>query len=907
MSATKRILAVGVLFTLATLLVGGLSVLGQADPLTEQALPAAVKPLEPEDVRLAAKAAGLDSLATIGVPQVNNLGDFLNPGPGVRSMAITLGKALFWDQQVGSDGQACGSCHFAAGADNRTKNQWNPGLAASPPDTLFGNAALAGVSGYPQFGPNYEVRAEDFPVHQIVDPDAEDFNHRVIVRSTNDVSSSQGVFNATFGGVVPGQLNDLGTAVADDIFNVGGVNVRRNPPRNAPSVINAVFNFDNFYDGRARNKFNGVNPLGTLDENARILVNVNGTLTPTQVSIPNSSLASQATGPPLSDVEMSFAGRTFPDIGKKMLAARPLAFQKVHPDDSVLAPFSRAGQPPPDDKGLTFATYAELVRAVFQSKYWDSDNIITFNADGSRVINPPGTPGGYTQAEVNFSLFFGLAIQAYESTLVSDGTRFDRFMEGDDDALDQDELRGLLIFINQGTPAQQFNPVFAGISKGSCLACHKTTTFSDATFSGMGIEGPIELEPAALLVDGILKLGTEEVLLDNGFYNIGVRPINEDIGRGATELGKPLSASRQALQGFPFAPPIPPGAPANPRVVVDGAFKVPILRNVELTSPYFHNGGIETLREVMEFYRRHGDFSDMNIAHLDGPLALVDLKPPDFAGRDLDVDRLVRFMLTLTDERVRNEMSPFDHPQLFVPNGHPGNKDAITPPFNVVNGVNQAQDILMEVPAVGRYGRLAAVPPLEPVKPFLSTGAIQGMTVSLRPGWNTLSTPIRLHSSVDTWGEFAAHNNLNFQAAYRWDGTAFQFVEPSYVLEPLDAVFVLMNEATRVDIIPYESISQPPGKTLTLGWNLVGSAFLQTEMSAKDALVSAYFAPNSVPAAAPLWGYSMVVSPTTNKFYWAFVRDSPVVPNMQVGEAYWVSMTNAGQVSGFTSTPWPPR
>ena len=36
-----------------------------------------------------------------------------------RQWAIALGKALFWDQQAGSDGIACASCHFAAGADTR--------------------------------------------------------------------------------------------------------------------------------------------------------------------------------------------------------------------------------------------------------------------------------------------------------------------------------------------------------------------------------------------------------------------------------------------------------------------------------------------------------------------------------------------------------------------------------------------------------------------------------------------------------------------------------------------------------------------------------------------------------------------------------------------------------------------
>ncbi|MBI2857922.1 MAG: cytochrome C peroxidase, partial [Chloroflexi bacterium] len=51
--------------------------------------------------------------------------------------AIKLGKAFFWDMQVGSDGiQACASCHFSAGADNRVKNTIHPG-----PDGVFQAAA----------------------------------------------------------------------------------------------------------------------------------------------------------------------------------------------------------------------------------------------------------------------------------------------------------------------------------------------------------------------------------------------------------------------------------------------------------------------------------------------------------------------------------------------------------------------------------------------------------------------------------------------------------------------------------------------------------------------------------------------------------------------------------------------
>jgi hypothetical protein len=119
---------------------------------------------------------------------------------------------------------------------------------------------------------------------------------------------------------------------------------------------------------------------------------------------------------------------------------------------------------------------------------------------------------------------------------------------------------------------------------------------------------------------------------------------------------------------------------------------------VELTGPYFHNGGQATLTQVIEFYDRQGDFSDVNINELDPELANVLLNPPD-------EQPLVSFLRTLTDERVRFEREPFDHPQIFVPNGHPGNRDVITCSTTASNGVMQACDSRIEIPAVGRSGR----------------------------------------------------------------------------------------------------------------------------------------------------------------------------------------------------------
>src|SRR3954453_18035323 len=65
-------------------------------------------------------------LKTVPVPEPSTLMNFVKD----RKAAINLGKALFWDMQVGSDGmQACATCHFHAGADHRIKNNVNPGQA----------------------------------------------------------------------------------------------------------------------------------------------------------------------------------------------------------------------------------------------------------------------------------------------------------------------------------------------------------------------------------------------------------------------------------------------------------------------------------------------------------------------------------------------------------------------------------------------------------------------------------------------------------------------------------------------------------------------------------------------------------------------------------------------------------
>jgi cytochrome c peroxidase len=618
------------------------------------------------------------SLKTVAVPEPDNLGDFVKN----KVAAIQLGKSLFWDMQLGSDGiTACASCHFHAGADSRSKNQLSPGLLrvnadGSPnPDTIVSKGGM-----------NYALKPDDYPFHKLADPNKID---SAVLADTNDVTSSQGVFNSVFIDAVPGSAEDKVEYKPDpDGFTVGDTNVRRVEPRNTPSVINAVYNFRNFWDGRAQDIFNGVNPFGLRDPNAKVYkVNRKRDLEAVAVRLNHSSLASQAVGPPLSAFEMSADGRTFEEIGdklgsvhrkgkkqykngkltrklaKKMLPLRPLGKQLVAPDDSVLGAYSRGSKP-----GLK-TTYEKMIQAAFKDEWWDSKKaMIQISDDGSpKVVKKPDrdlTTQEYTLMEYNFPLFFGLAIQMYESTLVSDNTPYDQFQEGNNSALSAQQQQGLQVFLNSG-----------------CIFCHNGAEFTSASVANV--------EKQRLT----LAFQPRNAVEDNGFFRIGVRPSLEDPGLGGNDpFGNPLSEARLAQQGtFKQLLGQDPNltVTASTPVIADGAFKSPGLRNVELTAPYFHNGGQLTLRQVVDFYSRGGDF---------GGLPVLNLK-------EEQKEALVAFMKGLTDERVRYQRAPFDHPQLFVTNGHPGNQFSVTD-----DGSGKATDDLLEIPVVGRFGSSQPLP-----------------------------------------------------------------------------------------------------------------------------------------------------------------------------------------------------
>jgi cytochrome c peroxidase len=530
----------------------------------------------------AGESEGVDdkvsSLMTIPVPRPANLGAYVRN----EQAAIRLGKALFWDIQAGSDGiTACATCHHKGGSDSRTVASTNPHGA---------------VSGWV---PNQPATAADFPIR------------------SRQVFGSAGVVKRTFGGL-SGTPVDNGVTVSDPIFSigVGGVptNIRQVTDRRAQTVVNAAYYYRGFWDGRARETFNGVNGAGSTDPNASVVqVLADGSLSAVKISLSNASLASQAVGPINSAVEMAWSGRTMPDVGRKLLSpgVRPLGLQSVSGTDSVLGTLSQG-------TGLA-TTYDQLVRDAFQPAWWNSTNCV----DGAKAMVACTVPGAMTVMESNFALFYGLALQLYQSTLIANQSALDR------NQLNAQQKRGKTVYENQG----------------KCNDCHGGAETTQASVRNVRATVPFKAS--------------------TGFFNIGVRPASED------------------------------GGLKDPGLAGLGLMKSPHMRALDVRAPYFHNGGAATLRQVVDFYNRGGDFKS-------GGGGTQDLRK-SLGLTEAQKNDLVAFMLSMSDDRVTFARKPFDHPSLPLPTG--------------VNPLTGA-DIVETLPAVGAAGRATPWPTFLGLSPY---------------------------------------------------------------------------------------------------------------------------------------------------------------------------------------------
>ena len=195
----------------------------------------------------------------------------------------------------------------------------------------------------------------------------------------------------------------------------------------------------------------------------------------------------------------------------------------------------------------------------------------------------------------------GQAIASYERTLVSADSPFDRWHYGHRaDAL--------------APAAQQGYALFTG--KAGCSQCHtigpNAALFMDNRLhnTGVGYEESMRREPASTPVQ----------------VAPGVKFDLSSASIGQVAETRPSDLGRYEIT-------------QNPED--RWKYRTPSLRNVALTAPYMHHGGLATLREVVEFYNR-GGVANENLDPLIQPLDL---------GAD-DINNLVAFLESLTGGSV---------------------------------------------------------------------------------------------------------------------------------------------------------------------------------------------------------------------------------------------------------------
>jgi hypothetical protein len=317
--------------------------------------------------------------------------------------AEVLGKAFFWEMQAGSDfrrtpdgqfvGTACATCHYRYGADAR--NRYVRRLPYVVWDKYQRHPAqpLEFDSEQP-----YDVAAEavkefkpaDFPGrspwHLIVgSAGVENRNFSKL----NPAAPGAGAWESEIS--IPRPLTkyrhrpEWSMFIDGNYGNAGGFltlpaagrrDFRQITTRNSPTVFNAVFSDRLFHDGRAESTFNGFSIFGDADKREVIhrrrvtqVVDADGKIVkdlvdivPVHIALTRAALASQAVGPIVNEVEMSYFGRQFPNLAKKLLGTKVLGYQTIDADDSLLKDW---------DVGKTGKLkYEDLIQRAFRREWW---------------------------------------------------------------------------------------------------------------------------------------------------------------------------------------------------------------------------------------------------------------------------------------------------------------------------------------------------------------------------------------------------------------------------------------------------------------------------------------------------------------------------------------------------------
>jgi cytochrome c peroxidase len=152
----------------------------------------------------------------------------------------------------------------------------------------------------------------------------------------------------------------------------------------------------------------------------------------------------------------------------------------------------------------------------------------------------------------------GKAFEAYERRLISGNAPLDRYVAREFNALSSSAKRGLKLFIG----------------KAGCDSCHQDQTFTDQGFHNTGVQQTVTP----------MDLGRwdDYAKLDNPFNGAGA--YSDDPVAGADKLAGIVRDES-----------------------MKGQYRTKSLRHVAHTGPYFHDGSVTTLEEVVRFYNRGGD------------------------------------------------------------------------------------------------------------------------------------------------------------------------------------------------------------------------------------------------------------------------------------------------------------
>jgi cytochrome c peroxidase len=168
---------------------------------------------------------------------------------------------------------------------------------------------------------------------------------------------------------------------------------------------------------------------------------------------------------------------------------------------------------------------------------------------------------------------------------------------------------------------------------------------------------------------------------DFTFDNIGV-PRNWAIPANTPGSVSPVGGARLTMVEAPVD--VPADAEyAYYDVGLCGLFKVPTLRNIAITAPYFHNGVFSTLRQVIEWYVTR-DINN-NTGNNPNPVAAgpvaydanvnigeVPYTPPTFGGGQAptltsdEIGDIIAFLCTLTDGFDPQNPTAYNLPAQFL-------------------------------------------------------------------------------------------------------------------------------------------------------------------------------------------------------------------------------------------------